>query len=101
MFSVLLLTLDTTPAGHFFSQTQSPCHVDGKASLNQAQRNSSMNMSGEAHLIHSHVGAVGRGGQVAAPRHRVVRRLHVQLAPQDAFIIQLLLKRKEDAIGIP
>lgn len=48
----------------------------------------------ETHLKHSHVGAVRGGGQVAAPRHRVVRRLHVQLAPQDAFIIELLLTQK-------
>lgn len=45
------------------------------------------NLSGEAHLKHGNVGAVRGGGQVAAPRHRVVRRLHIQLAFQDAFII--------------
>ena len=39
-FSVLLLTLDTTPAGHFFSQTQSPCHVHGITSWNSAQGSS-------------------------------------------------------------
>lgn len=44
-------------------------------------------LSGEAHLEHGDVGAVRGGGQVAAPRHRVVRRLHIQLAFQDAFII--------------
>lgn len=43
------------------------------------------------HLKNSHVGAVRCGGQVAATRHRVVRRLQIQLASQDTLVVQLLL----------
>lgn len=42
------------------------------------------------HLKHSNIRAVWCGGQVAATRHRVVRRLHIQLASQDTFIIEPL-----------
>ncbi len=43
--------------------------------------------TGLPHLEHSHIGAVWGGGQVAAAGHRVVRRLNVQLASQDAFVV--------------
>lgn len=43
------------------------------------------------HLKHSNIRTVWCGGQVAAARHWMVRRLHVQLASQDTFVIELLL----------
>lgn len=43
------------------------------------------------HLKHRNIGAVWSWGQVASPRHWVVRRLHIKLASQYTFIIQLLL----------
>lgn len=40
-FSVLLLTPDTTPAGHFFNQTQSPWDVSQLCETNSIQRRQS------------------------------------------------------------
>ncbi len=51
-------------------------------------------MADSAHLEHSNIRAVWCGGQVAATRHRVVRRLHIQLASQDTFVIELLLAHR-------
>lgn len=95
-YSVLLLTLDTPPKGHFFNQTQSPWDVNQTAQLLWDQSHLKMVLrehvkKESAHLEHSNVGVVWRRGQVAAAGHWVVGRLHIQLASQDAFIIELLL----------
>lgn len=47
-------------------------------------------MTDSPHLKHGDIRAVWCGGQVAATGHRLVGRLHIQLAPQDAFVIEFL-----------
>lgn len=98
-YSVLLLILDTTPLGPFFNQTQSPWCVNKTMQCLRNQKHPEddvpirdfLSMSRESpHLKHSNIRAVWCGGQVTTTGHRVVRRLHIQLAPQDTLIIELL-----------
>lgn len=91
-----LLTPDTAPAGHFFNQTQSPWDAHKTTQFCETkniQRSEFIEcvMADSPHLKHGNVGSFWRGGQVAATRHRVLRGLHIQLASQDTFVIDLLL----------